>query len=669
MSSKQAEHGARSWPLVIATLGVVYGDIGTSPLYTMKQMFFGEYPLSRTPDHIMGGLSLIFWTLTLVISLKYVVLILMADHGGEGGVFALLGLYREQRRNQGKNGRLLSILTVFILFGAALLYGDGIITPAISVLSAFEGLGVATQLLEPAIVPMTVLTLVVLFLFQKHGTSKVGKAFGPIMIGWFVIIALLGLRWVVKYPQVLLAVNPIYAVEFLRERGFGSLHLLGAVVLCITGGEALYADMGHFGRKSIRTSWFSLVYPSLLLNYFGQGARLLEPGDIPNGHIFFSLVSQDAFILYPMVLLSALATVIASQALISGAFSLTRQGIALGYFPRLNIVYTSAEVEGQVYVPAVNRLLLLGCTLLVLSFKTSDALGAAYGIAVTGTMGITTMAFYVVARGWGWNPRWLIPLCGLFLTIDLSFFLSNCLKFFNGGFVPIVLAAGLFSLMRVWRWGRELLVTAYIKYRSPRLHKFVDLKQKLLESPTMRIQYGRRTLAQVDRAIVFLSSVPVTSADEPTPIGLQIYLRRNGALPKYAIILNVSHLTKPYIWEAERVTVTDLGANIIAVNAVYGYMQNGDVPNLLFLLKERGLIHIDENRWTVQVGEEEIILDKDLSPFKRLALKYFQSILRFSSSADRYFGLQQYPGRAKTIIPLIISENDATIVVQDDDIE
>ena len=406
--------------LSISALGVVYGDIGTSPLYAMKETFFGTHPLARNTENVLGILSLVFWTILLIVGIKYVLLVLRADFHGEGGIFALLGIIRSRQPQNGNSGRLMSVITVAVMIGAAALYGDAVITPAISVLSAYEGLEVVTSAFKPAIIWITVITLLVLFLFQRHGTSRVGGTFGPIMVIWFITIGAVGLFWIAIHPIVLLAVNPLYAWRFFMAHGIRIIFVLGAVVLTITGAEALYADVGHFGRKVIQRSWYSFVFPCLLLNYFGQGARLLDAAPVVNNHLFYALFPQQDGIIYSVVILSTMATVIASQALISGAFSMTRQGVALGFFPRMLVRFTSAEIEGQIYIPAVNWLLLGGCIALVMGFQTSSALAAAYGIAVTATMAITSFIFYFVARSWGWNRFWIGPVCLVFI-LDRSF--------------------------------------------------------------------------------------------------------------------------------------------------------------------------------------------------------------------------------------------------------
>jgi KUP system potassium uptake protein len=626
--------------LGISALGVVYGDIGTSPLYAMKETFFGGHPLARNPENVLGVLSLVFWTLLLIVGMKYVLLVLRADFHGEGGIFALLGIIREQQPQNGKPTRLMWIITTAVMIGAAALYGDAIITPAISVLSAYEGLEVVTSAFKPAVVWLTAVTLLLLFLFQSRGTARVGRTFGPIMVVWFVTIGAAGLFWIVAHPVVLLAVNPLYALQFFAAHGIQVVFVLGAVVLAITGAEALYADVGHFGRKAIQFSWYSFVFPCLLLNYFGQGARLLDSAPIPNNHLFYALFPQYDPIIYMVVALATTATVIASQALISGAFSMTRQGIALGFFPRINIVFTSAEIEGQIYIPAVNWLLLTSCLLLVIGFKTSSALAAAYGIAVTGTMAITSFIFYFVARGWGWKRYWIYPACLGFLFIDLSYFSANTLKFVEGGYVPIVIALFLFYLMQTWQWGRGQLASAFSDFLKVPIQRYLELKQQIMDSPHLRTQFGARSLSQVERAIVFMTSRPVLSPDDPCPTGLRIYIRRNGAMPKHIILLNVAQLSRPVVPQEERCDVIPLGAKIVAIN---------------------------EKRWTIQVGEEEILIDPSLRFFRRLMLRFFMFIMRFTNSADRYFGLRQFAGRNKTVIPVVIGRGFARVNVLDDE--
>ncbi|HBB15648.1 MAG TPA: potassium transporter Kup [Syntrophus sp. (in: bacteria)] len=653
--------------LGVSALGVVYGDIGTSPLYAMKETFFGGHPLARNPENVLGVLSLVFWTLLLIVGIKYVLLVLRADFHGEGGIFALLGIIREQQPRNGKSARLMWIITTAVMIGAAALYGDAVITPAISVLSAYEGLEVVTSAFKPAVVWLTVITLLLLFLFQSRGTARVGRTFGPIMVVWFLTIGAVGLYWIIVHPVVLRAVNPFYALRFFAAHGIRVIFVLGAIVLVITGAEALYADVGHFGRKAIQVSWYSFVFPCLLLNYFGQGARLLDGAPIPNNNLFYALFPQYDPIIYLVVALATTATVIASQALISGAFSMTRQGIVLGFFPRVQIFFTSAEIEGQIYIPAVNWLLLACCLLLVIGFETSSALAAAYGIAVTGTMAITSFIFYFVARGWGWKWYWIGPVCLGFLLIDLSYFSANTLKFVEGGYVPIVIALFLFYLMQTWQWGRAQLASAFFDFLKVPIRHYLDLKQQIMDSPHLRTQFGARNLSQVERAIVFMTSRPVLSAEDPCPMGLRIYIRRNGAIPKHIILLNVTQTSRPVVPEEERCDVIPLGAKIVAINVRYGYMQPPNVPALLRMLKNQKRIKINEKRWTIQVGEEEILIDPSLRFFRRLMLRFFTFIMRFTNSADRYFGLRQFAGRNKTVIPVVIGRGFARVTVLDDE--
>ena len=649
--------------LSISALGVVYGDIGTSPLYAMKETFFGTHPLSQSPENVLGILSLVFWTLLLVVSIKYVLLVLRADFHGEGGIFALLGIIRSRNTQNGSQGRLISVITVAVMIGAAALYGDTVITPAISVLSAYEGLEVVTAAFKPAVIWLTVITLLLLFLFQHRGTARVGGIFGPIMVVWFVTIGTAGLAWIIVHPVVLLAINPLYAWHFFVAHGIRVVFVLGAVVLAITGAEALYADVGHFGRKVIQRSWYSFVFPCLLLNYFGQGARLLDPTPITSNHLFYALFPQYDVIIYSVVVLATMATVIASQALISGAFSMTRQGVALGFFPRMRVLFTSAEIEGQIYIPSVNWLLLTSCIVLVLGFKTSSGLAAAYGIAVTATMAITSFIFYFVARTWGWNRFWIGPVCLVFMLIDLSYFSANTLKFVHGGYVPITIAICLFYLMQSWQWGRAQLARAFSDFLKVPIGHYVELKQQVMDSPLLRTQFGTRNLVQADRAVVFMTSRPVLSANDPCPIGLRIYVRRNGTIPKHVILLNVAHMHVPIVPNESRFDVIPLGANIVAVNVRYGYMQIPDVPFLLSELKRQNLIKINEKRWTVQIGEEEIVIDPSLRFFHRLMLRTYMIIMRFTNPADRYFGMREFAGRNKTVIPVLIGQGFARVTV------
>ncbi len=442
--------------LALGALGVVYGDIGTSPLYAIRECFHGLHAIALNETNIFGVLSLIFWSLLIVVTLKYVSFIMRADNRGEGGIFALLALLLKTKDQMSTGSYRLAVLAA--VFGAALLYGDGIITPAISVLSAIEGLEVATETSKPFIIPITCIILFLLFFFQKRGTADIGKFFGPVMIVWFVVIALLGLSSIIKNPQVIGAINPWYAFRFFASNHLHGFIVLGSVVLCITGGEALYADMGHFSLKAIRISWLGLALPALLLNYFGQGALLMTQAE-EAFNPFYGLVPK--VLIYPAVILSTIATIIASQAMISGVYSLTRQAIQLGYLPRVRIVHTSAHQQGQIYLPEVNWAMMVGCIGLVLAFRESSRLAGAYGIAVTATMGITSIIYYlVVTRLWKWSTFKAGLLVGLFLCFDVSYLGANLLKILDGGWFTIGLALVIAVSMTTWKDGRAALAEA-----------------------------------------------------------------------------------------------------------------------------------------------------------------------------------------------------------------
>ena len=573
--------------LGISALGVVYGDIGTSPLYALKETFFGTHPLARNLENVLGVLSLVFWTLLLIVGVKYVLLVLRADFHGEGGIFALLGIIRNKQPQNGKPTRLLWILTTAVMIGAAALYGDAVITPAISVLSAYEGLEVVTSAFKPAVVWLTVITLLLLFLFQSGGTARVGGIFGPIMVVWFITIGGVGLVWIIAHPIVLLAVNPLHAWRFFAAHGIRVVFVLGAVVLVITGAEALFADVGHFGRRAIHVSWYSFVFPCLLLNYFGQGARLLDSAPIPSNHLFYALFPQNDVIIYSVVVLAMMATVIASQALISGAYSMTRQGIALGFFPRLQIISTSAEIEGQLYIPAVNWLLLTGCMLPGDRLQDFERAGRSVRSCGDGDDGHYIV--HLLFRGAELGLEKVLDRSGMprFSLHRPCLLFANTLKFFDGGYVPIMIALFLFSLMLTWQWGRAQLADAFSSFLKIPLRRYLELKQQIMDSPHLRTMFGMRSLSQVERAVVFLTSRPVLSPDDPCPIGLRIYIRRNGAIPKHIILLNVAHVHQPVVPEEKRYDVIPLGANIVAINVRYGYMQRPDVPSLLRTLKNK----------------------------------------------------------------------------------
>ena len=565
MKPSSASHGGKLVAITIAAIGVVYGDIGTSPLYAMRECFSGSYAVSPTRDNVLGILSLIFWSLIIVISIKYIIFVMRADNRGEGGILALMALVLH---HFGGTDRQRHRLIMMGLFGATLFYGDGVITPAISVLSAVEGLHLATPVLTPYVIPITVLILVGLFAVQSHGTARVGAFFGPVMLLWFAILALLGLINMMKAPQVLAAFDPEYAMRFFAtNRGHGFL-VLGAVFLVMTGGEALYADMGHFGKLPIRLAWFTLVLPAILLNYLGQGALLLSnPDAIANP--FYLLAPSWA--LYPLVALATIATVIASQAVISGVFSMTRQAVQLGFCPHIEIRHTSASEIGQIYLPGANWGLLIGVLVLVLGFESSSNLAAAYGIAVTITMVITTLLVLVLARrAWGWNGFKLGLGIVFFLLVDLTFFSANALKIGHGGWIALLIGAVIFTLMVTWKDGRALL--------NQRLRENAMPLDLFLQSLT------RGSTLRVPGTAVFLTSTP-----DGVPNALLHNLKHNKVVHERLVLLTVVTEEIPRVEDRDRVTVHCLGSNTYRIIIRYGFTEDPDLPHALALCEPYGL--------------------------------------------------------------------------------
>ncbi|MEK7240530.1 MAG: potassium transporter Kup [Gemmatimonadota bacterium] len=557
--------GRRLGILTLTALGVVYGDIGTSPLYALRECFKPEYGLTPTPDNVYGVLSLILWSLILVVSFKYIIYIMRADNRGEGGILAMLALILK-KDTQRRRGR--AVLIAFGLIGAALLYGDGVITPAISVLSAMEGLEVVSPAFATAVVPLTVAIIIGLFAVQRHGTARVGSAFGPFMLAWFLIIGGLGLAQVIRDAHIISAMNPLWAVRFFSLHGMHGVTVLGAVVLAVTGAEALYADMGHFGRKPIRTAWFWMVLPALLLNYFGQGALILgNPAAAENP--FYMLAPRA--LLYPLIAIATMAAIIASQALISGAFSLTQQCIQLGYSPRLSIVHTSAREYGQIFVPEVNTALGIGTLLVVLGFQSSTALGAAYGIAVTGTMTITTILFFVITvYRWHW-PLWKAGLLtAIFLVVDVSFLGANIVKVAHGGWVPLAMGGALFLLMTTWKRGRLILRERLKEHAMP-------LDAFLTSLATSHIH-------RVSGTAVFMTSEAVGA-----PVVLFHHLKHNKVLHERVILLSIKTAEIPYVSAEERVSIERLEHGFARVTAEYGFMESPDVKEVMKLLQLQGL--------------------------------------------------------------------------------
>ena len=567
--------------MTLTAIGVVYGDIGTSPLYAMRECFFGTHSVPPTHDNVLGVLSLIVYALLLVISVKYIAIVLRADNQGEGGILALTALIR------GGNGGTRSGLVLLGIFGAALLYGDGMITPAITVLGAVEGLKVATPVFEPYLVPLAVVILIAVFSIQRHGTHRVGRLFGPVMVGWFAVLAVLGVVWIFRYPDVLAAVDPRYGIRFLIANQFAGFAVLGSVFLVVTGGEALYADMGHFGARPIRVAWFAVVLPALLLNYFGQGALLLHAPETRDP--FFQL--SPGWALLPLVVLATAAAIIASQALISGAFSLTRQAIQLGYAPRLTVEHTSSWEMGQIYVPQVNWFLAICTILIVIGFGSSGALAAAYGIAVAMTMIITALLLHVIAvERWHWPLPVAIAVTTTFLIIDLTFFSANLLKVLQGGWLPIAIGTTLFTLMTTWKTGRRI-VAERLTARAFPLEAFVTAVRT---APQVR----------VPGTAIFMTAQPTG-----TPAALVHNLRYNKMLHEHVVVLTVATVATPYVAMGERVTVMAMGANIYNARIQYGFMEDPDVPEVLGHLRQTG-VPIDEDDVTFFLGRETIVVGR-----------------------------------------------------------
>jgi KUP system potassium uptake protein len=551
--------------LSLGALGVVYGDIGTSPLYTIHEIFAGSGGIPLTPENVIGVVSVIFWSLMIIVSLKYVTLILRADNHGEGGIMALLALVTHAVE---KRPRLRYYLMIGGVFGAALFYGDGVITPAISVLSAVEGLEVATPSLKAYVVPATVAVLFVLFMFQKKGTAGIGMLFGPIMMAWFVILALSGLLHVMAAPRILAALNPAHGLQFLTSNGWIAFVGLGAIVLAVTGAEALYADMGHFGRRPIRLAWFSFVLPALTLNYMGQGALVVaDPKAIDNP--FYLLF--PTWLLYPMVGLATAATVIASQAVITGTYSLTQQAIQLGFLPRMNIIHTSAKQYGQIYVPLINWLLLVAVIAAVVGFGSSTALASAYGVAVTGTMLITTLlTFFVVRYLWSYNWMICVLATGFFLVIDAAFFSATALKIAQGGWFPLVIGLGVFSLMSTWKTGRSILVKHLRETQVP-LKPFVE---SLCVEPIIR----------VPNTAIFLVANP-----DGVPNSLLHNLAHNQVLHERVIFMTVVFKDVPFVPTKARITIEPIAEAFYRFKVFYGFMEKPDIPAVLELCREDGM--------------------------------------------------------------------------------
>jgi KUP system potassium uptake protein len=614
------EHGhaaGRLLPLTLGAIGVVYGDIGTSPLYALKECLSPHYGLGATRANVLGLLSLMTWSLTMVVTVKYLVFITRATNRGEGGILALLALSPERLR-VARPGRV-TVITALVVFGAALLYGDGMITPAISVLSAVEGLGVATHALDAWVIPVSCAILLGLFALQRFGTARVGALFGPIMVLWFLVLAGLGGYHISREPSVLAALSPHHAITFLASHGFTGFAVLGSVVLCVTGGEALYADMGHFGLKPIRYAWNGIVMPSLLLAYFGQGAHVLAHPEAA-ANPFYALVPEGAA-MYALIALATMATVVASQALISGVYSLTDQAVHLGLFPRVTVRHTSATTEGQIYLPEINWFLAIACVTLVLGFRSSSGLAAAYGIAVCGTMAITSIMFVVVARerwSWSWSKRY--ALLALFLVFDLGFLASNLLKFTHGGYVPVLVAIAISALMLTWTIGRSNLG----QYYRSRAQDWETFTRRMKAEKVLR----------TDRVGVFMASDALG-----VPVMVLHQAERLRAVPSQALLVTVRFERVPHVPVEERLAeVTELGHGFHRVVARYGFMQHPEVPPVIEAALKRMGSHVSAKDVTYFLGRESLVAQRG-GKMGPLLEGVFRMLSRNALPATAYFNL------------------------------
>jgi KUP system potassium uptake protein len=612
-----ADHAGGSLAaLTLGALGVVFGDIGTSPLYTLRECIRGSGSGSgpASAEDVLGLLSLVFWSLTMVVTVKYLTFIMRADNHGEGGIFALLAVVPKRLRPQ--SARHLSWVAVVVVVGAALLYGDGAITPAISVLSAIEGLTVVRPSFAPLVLPLTCVILLVLFLVQRRGTGAVGALFGPIMLVWFASIGALGAYHVLMHPGVLAALSPHHAVRYFSAHGMPGFLVLGSVVLAVTGGEALYADMGHFGRRPIRLAWLAIAMPALVLCYFGQGALVLrDPAAVDNP--FFSMVPPGAAVL-ALVLLSSVATVIASQALISGAFSLTRQAMLLGYFPRVAVRHTSAHTEGQIYIPQINWILAVGCLLLVIGFQKSDRLASAYGIAVTGTMALTSVVYFVVARQtWKWSAPAAVGVLALFLSFDVPFFAANTVKILDGGWVPVLIGVAFVAAMLIWNRGRVLTVEQLARRGTDVASVVSDLLP--------------RCAARVPGLAVFMSS-----STTHAPLTFVHIVERERALKEHVLLLTVVTESVPHVPAARRLEVKSFGGGLHQAIATYGFMQEPDVPAIVREVAARLDVRVDPDETTYYLGRESVLATSEgsMGPFTESIFGFLQ---RNAVTADRHF--------------------------------
>ncbi len=630
-----APHGGMA-TLALGALGVVYGDIGTSPLYAMDQIF--QPGVERTAANVLGGVSLVVWALTVIVAIKYALLVLRAQNEGEGGVFALYGLLHDRKN------RVARLMLWSLMLGAGLLLGDGMITPAISVLSAVEGLQVATPALARFVVPVTLVLLAALFALQRRGTAGIGKLFGPVIGAWFIVIGALGARQVLAHPEICAAFNPVHGLSFLwHAGGVQALFILGAVMLVVTGGEAMYADLGHFGARPIRLSWFGLVFPALLLNYLGQGAFLLGGEPLAGGMLFYSLTPPVA--LYPMVALATAATVIASQSLISGAFSLTSQAIRLGLFPRIAILHTHAAHAGQIFVPFINWALFCGCALLVLVFGSAAGLAAAYGLAVSGVMVITSLAMFSIARRyWGWGALKTNLVWGGLTAINGGFLVASSLKFMEGGFIPLLVGLAVFAVMATWRWGRKATFAAY------------QAKDRMSIGDLVAMH--RASTHFMERNAIVMSPRTLNSLVDRAPALMQMIWDRYGVLPRHLVFVEITHIKAPYV-EGSRYKVTtfhrdgDRGG-IMGVELSFGFMEEPDVEHWLEDLARHKQIDLPPHRrsWIVHVSHENLLPSRRTGLLRLLRFRLFLFLRLVSRPAYYYYGLGNRVQLSAEIFPV-----------------
>ncbi len=627
--------------LSIAALGVVYGDIGTSPLYAVNEIFFGHTHLPHDALNVFGAISIVFWAITIIVSFKYILFVLRADNDGEGGVFALYGLLHHLKN------RSINLLLILLIIAAGLLFGDGMITPAISVISAVEGLKIATPFFAPYVVPITIIILTGLFLIQKSGTAKVGSLFGPIVIIWFISIGLIGLTNILKTPLIIQAINPVHALNFFMIHDIHKILLvLGSVMLVVTGGEAMYADMGHFGRKPIRISWFAVVYPALILNYLGQGALLLSGKEIIGNNIFYSMVPSWG--LYPMVILATCATIIASQALISGAFSLTMQAIQLGLLPYIKIKHTHEEHRGQIYLPLINWSLYVGCVCLVLMFRSSSNLASAYGLAVSGVMLITSFGMMMVSRYfWKWSIAKTVLLWIPLALVDSTFLISNSLKIFSGGYIPLLIAIILLIFMRTWAWGRSHVAKAFKNISNLTIKDLVAIKKG-------------NNLPSIPKSFVLLTKNPLDQGENSMSPMLQTFIDRYGILPKHLIILHVAIAEEPHMrknrFEIQKFFEDEKKGSVVYVKANYGFMEDIEPELLLKDLADHDAINIDHDpsEWLLHVIHEKMIYPKIRSLSDKFKYLLYKIIQKNTWSSDHYFGLGKKNKLTIEVLPVFI---------------